>query len=275
MPSPPSTPSSTGAGSEVFGGPPPPVRPFLRLGSWVGGDQDGNPHARAKTLRDALRAQKQVVLSRYRDSVLALSVQYSQSIRWTGADPSLAASIADDEARMPEATHDLGERNRDEPYRRKLSLVHHRLEASLAQLQGGRAERPYSTARRAARRPRHGGRRPAPPAGARLRRRGPARATPSGPRLRLLRLLARRPLPQLPAARGGLGDPAPIRTGGGQPGRPRRGDGGEPAGARHAAARAPHRHPRAQPRRPRPGGDAGGDGTRPAGDLAPGRPRAW
>ncbi len=131
---------------EVFGGPPPAVRPFLRLGSWVGGDQDGNPHARAKTLRDALRAQKEVVLSRYRDSVLALSVQYSQSIRWTGADPALAASIADDEARMPEATHDLGERNREEPYRRKLSLVHHRLEASLAQLQGGRAERPYATA---------------------------------------------------------------------------------------------------------------------------------
>ena len=47
---------------EVFGGPPPPFHPFLRLGSWVGGDQDGNPHARAKTLRDALRAQKQMVL---------------------------------------------------------------------------------------------------------------------------------------------------------------------------------------------------------------------
>ena len=67
-------------------------------------------------------------------------------MRWTGADPSLAASIAGDEALMAEATHDLGERNRDEPYRRKLSLVHHRLEASLAQLQGGRAEHPYSTA---------------------------------------------------------------------------------------------------------------------------------
>ena len=132
---------------EVFGGPPPPFHPFLRLGSWVGGDQDGNPHARARTLRDALRAQKQMVLARYRDSVRAISVQYSQSTRWTGADPVLAASIADDEARMPEAAHDLGDLNQTEPYRRKLTLIHHRLEASLALLQGVRAaERPYSTA---------------------------------------------------------------------------------------------------------------------------------
>ena len=133
---------------EVFGGPPPPFHPFLRLGSWVGGDQDGNPHARSKTLRDALRAQKQMVLARYRDSAHAISVQYSQSTRWTGADPVLAASIADDEALMPEAAHDLGERNRSEPYRRKLTLIHHRLEASLAQLQGVRAaERPTPTPR--------------------------------------------------------------------------------------------------------------------------------
>jgi phosphoenolpyruvate carboxylase len=133
--------------AEVFGEPPPAVHPFLRLGSWVGGDQDGNPHARADTLRDALRAQKQTVLSHYRDSVLALSVHYSQSTRWTGTDPELAASIADDEASMPEAAHELGERNQDEPYRRKLTLIHRRLEAGLAQLRGERAEHPYSTAR--------------------------------------------------------------------------------------------------------------------------------
>jgi len=131
---------------EVFGRPRPAIRPFLRLGSWVGGDQDGNPHARARTLRDALQAQKQMVLSRYRDAVIALSVQYSQSVRWTGTDPTLAASIADDEAQMPEAAHELGERSRDEPYRRKLNLVHRRLEAGLAQLQGDHAERPYATA---------------------------------------------------------------------------------------------------------------------------------
>jgi len=111
------------------------------------GDQDGNPHARARTLRDALRAQKQMVLARYRDSVHAISVQFSQSTAGTGADPLLAASIADDEARMPEAAHDLGDRNQTEPYRRKLTLIRHRLETSLAQLQGVRAAERPRTAR--------------------------------------------------------------------------------------------------------------------------------
>jgi phosphoenolpyruvate carboxylase len=131
---------------EVFGEDPPPFRPFLRLGSWVGGDQDGNPHARAETLRDALRAQKEHVLRRYRDSVWEISVQYSQSARWTGTDAELEASIATDEAAMPAEARELGDRNRDEPYRRKLTLVHRRLEASLGELHGAAAGRPYTSA---------------------------------------------------------------------------------------------------------------------------------
>ena len=132
--------------SEVFAEPPPPFRPFLRLGSWVGGDQDGNPNVRAAALRDALRDQKQLILARYRDYVSAISVQYSQSTRWTGADAELAASIADDEAKMPLAAQALGERSQDEPYRRKLALVHRRLGDSLALLQGAVAEHPYGGA---------------------------------------------------------------------------------------------------------------------------------
>jgi phosphoenolpyruvate carboxylase len=132
--------------SEVFGEAPPRFRPFLRLGSWVGGDQDGNPHARAASLRDALREQKQLMLTRYRDDVSAISVQFSQSTRWTGGDAELAASIARDEANMPLAAQAMGTRNQDEPYRRKLTLIHHRIEANLSQLQGTAAEHPYAGA---------------------------------------------------------------------------------------------------------------------------------
>jgi len=97
---PPSTPSWTAAGSRSFGGRRRPFTPSFASASWVGGDQDGQPaRPGAGRSRDALRAQKQMVLARYRDSVHAISVQYSQSTRWTGADPVLAASIADDEAR--------------------------------------------------------------------------------------------------------------------------------------------------------------------------------
>jgi phosphoenolpyruvate carboxylase len=131
---------------EVFDEPPPPFHPFLRIGSWVGGDQDGNPHARAGTLRDALRAQREHVLRRYRDAVVALSVEYSQSRRWTGVDAELEASIAADEARMPDVDSALGELHGAERYRRKLAFIQHRLEAALAQTLGQSAERPYGSA---------------------------------------------------------------------------------------------------------------------------------
>jgi len=88
-----------------------------------------------------------MVLARYRDSVHAISVQYSQSTRWTGADPVLAASIADDEARMPEAAHDLGDRNQTEPYRRKLTPDSPPAGGVAGSAPGGQGSRaPYSTA---------------------------------------------------------------------------------------------------------------------------------
>src|SRR5699024_6254755 len=34
-----------------------PLPPFLRMGSWIGGDRDGNPNVNADTLEDALTRQ--------------------------------------------------------------------------------------------------------------------------------------------------------------------------------------------------------------------------
>lgn len=132
--------------TEVFREQPPRWRPFLRLGSWVGGDQDGNPHTRSQSLSEALRGQKRLMLRHYRERVFAIAGKYSQSGRWAGGDAELEASIAMDEAAMPLAVQALGQRNDDEPYRRKLSLIHRRLEDSMAQLDGVPGEHPYTTA---------------------------------------------------------------------------------------------------------------------------------
>lgn len=129
--------------TEVFNEPPPPWRPVLRLGSWAGGDQDGNPHTRSESLRDSLREQQQLMLTHFRNSVWAISGKYSQSTRWTGSDAELEASIAADEAAMPLAVQAMAGRRHSEPYRRKLAMVHWRLDDSLRRLEGRPAERPY------------------------------------------------------------------------------------------------------------------------------------
>ncbi|MGH7687837.1 MAG: phosphoenolpyruvate carboxylase [Candidatus Dormibacteria bacterium] len=131
---------------EVFAEPPPSWRAVLRLGSWAGGDQDGNPHTRSGSLRDALRAQQQHMLTHYRDSVWAISGKYSQSTRWTGRDPELEASVDADETAMPQATQAMSARSGDELYRRKLGFIHRRLWDSLSKLEGRLAERPYTSA---------------------------------------------------------------------------------------------------------------------------------
>lgn len=132
--------------SEVFGEPPPRWRPFLRLGSWVGGDQDGNPHTRSSSLTEALRGHQRALLSYYRDRVFAIAGKYSQSSRWAGADAELEESISKDETAMPRAAQALGQRNDDEPYRRKLSLIHRRLDDSVGRLDGVPVEHPYGGA---------------------------------------------------------------------------------------------------------------------------------
>src|SRR2546421_6490821 len=49
------------------------VPPFLHIGSWIGGDQDGNPFVSADTLLSALQLQRGYVISHYRAAIEALA----------------------------------------------------------------------------------------------------------------------------------------------------------------------------------------------------------
>jgi phosphoenolpyruvate carboxylase len=57
------------------------IPPFLRTGSWIGGDQDGNPHVGPETLLQALRLQRARVIEHYRASIEKLAQEYSQSLK--------------------------------------------------------------------------------------------------------------------------------------------------------------------------------------------------
>src|SRR5579859_3134037 len=108
------------------------IPPFLRAGSWIGGDQDGNPYVGPDTLLQALRLQRARVIEHYRASIEKLAQEYSQSLKYSDITPALAESIQRDADAMPGYDRELGPQTAHEPYRRKLSFMWKRLGALLA-----------------------------------------------------------------------------------------------------------------------------------------------
>jgi len=112
------------------------VPPFLRLSSWIGGDQDGNPNVRPETLLQALRLQRARVIEHYRSSIEALAQEYSQSLKYCSVSKALEQSIAYDAHCMPDYDRELGSQTAQEPYRRKLSFIWKRLGTTLTVHEG-------------------------------------------------------------------------------------------------------------------------------------------
>ena len=108
-----------------------PLDPPIRLGSWVGSDQDGNPNADAAMLTETLRLQRRTLLTRYRERVRELARDLSQSTRLTQVSDELGASIARDDRELEAYADTLSPGTKDEPYRRKLSFIWHRLGATI------------------------------------------------------------------------------------------------------------------------------------------------
>lgn len=115
--------------AEAFPGASLRIPPFLRTGSWIGGDQDGNPYVSAETMLGALHLQRAHVIERYRASLEGLAQDFSQSLTYSTITPALARSIERDAAAMPDYDRELGPQTALEPYRRKLSFMWKRLEA--------------------------------------------------------------------------------------------------------------------------------------------------
>ena len=107
------------------------VPSFLRFGSWVGGDRDGNPNVKPETTALALRLQSRAVLLEYLTRVTALSRVLTHSRQFCTPSAELLASFQSDEHLAPTVFGANHERFNNEPYRRKLYVIRHRLECSL------------------------------------------------------------------------------------------------------------------------------------------------
>jgi phosphoenolpyruvate carboxylase len=103
----------------------------LRFGSWIGGDQDGNPNAGPDTMVEALERARRLALLRYRREVRELAEIVGVSSRIVPIPQELWDSIRADEEAMPGYAAETAGLNMDEPYRRKLTFVWQKLNATL------------------------------------------------------------------------------------------------------------------------------------------------
>ncbi|WP_394033576.1 phosphoenolpyruvate carboxylase [Xanthobacter albus] len=117
----------------------PGLPPFLRMGSWIGGDRDGNPFVTAEVLRETVRLHRERILAHYAAELRALGSELSLSGRQVAVSPELAALAA--RSADPVSSH------RGEPYRLVVSHMLARVEATRRHLGGAAPEgEPYADA---------------------------------------------------------------------------------------------------------------------------------
>ena len=95
---------------------------YVQMGSWIGGDRDGNPNVNAGTMQHALVRQATTILDFYLDEVHALGAELSISTLMVDVTAELQG-LADD---SPDQSPHRG----DEPYRRALIGIYARLAAT-------------------------------------------------------------------------------------------------------------------------------------------------
>jgi phosphoenolpyruvate carboxylase len=115
-------------------GEPADLNSFLRVGSWVGGDRDGNPYVTADVLRQAMARQCQAALQVYLADIHALGAELSMSASLAAVTPELQA--------LASAAHDASPHRADEPYRQALTGIYARLAAAYVRLTGQAPARP-------------------------------------------------------------------------------------------------------------------------------------
>ena len=111
---------------------------FLRMGSWIGGDRDGNPFVTAEVMRGTLKLQSSRVLRFYLEELHVL-----------GSELSLAAHLADvskDLRQLAERSPDKSPHRSGEPYRLAVSGIYARLTATALKLDVGITRPPVGEA---------------------------------------------------------------------------------------------------------------------------------
>jgi len=105
---------------------------FLRVGSWIGGDRDGNPFVTEDILRETLDRHARKIIGYYQSELEKLEGELSMSSRLVSVSPELTT-----------LAESYGENNvhlEVEPYRRAIIVIRRRLAATETRLLGEAAE---------------------------------------------------------------------------------------------------------------------------------------
>ena len=98
--------------------------PLVRMGSWIGGDRDGNPNVSADVVRLATAGAAYTALGHYFAELTTLEEELSMSARLVPITDALGA--------LADACHEPA--RLDEPYRRALRVIRGRLTATASEI---------------------------------------------------------------------------------------------------------------------------------------------
>jgi phosphoenolpyruvate carboxylase len=135
-------PSGTGGeatDADSTGTRPPRVPAFLRWGSWIGGDRDGNPTVTADISEGALRIHADHVLRGYEAVARRLAQTVAASLEPDRVAQPLVTRLARDAELLPELDRQMRRRFPDEPYRQRFGFMAERLRRTRAYLTGHQA----------------------------------------------------------------------------------------------------------------------------------------
>lgn len=119
--------SALGEGS---GTRPPLARSFIRYGSWIGGDRDGNPNVTAKVTREALLIQAEHVLTALETAATRIARTLTAAAQFTPPSSELLGAIKAATDASPDLVSELATRSPAEPHRQWLLYVAARIGAT-------------------------------------------------------------------------------------------------------------------------------------------------
>ena len=119
------------ANRHVFGSGKIQVPSFIKFGSWIGGDRDGNPFVTPDVTRLSIRLHMQSALKEYLSRILKLQKILSHNIQYVSPNNAFQESLEKDYSEFENYSGFDKELFKTEPYRKKLQFIESRLKSNL------------------------------------------------------------------------------------------------------------------------------------------------